>query len=165
SIKITPEDSDVMRQIDLKENMKADKNDVKLTYEGEGSLLYQIASRCYVPWEGAAPSAPGPLSIDLSYDKKTLAQNDTANVTVKITNNTSKIAEMPLIDLGVPPGFTVIADELDSAVKEKRISKYTVAARQIIIYIDKMEPGTTLELRYAVKSKYPIKARTPLSKA
>lgn len=165
TIKITPEDSDVMRQIDLKENMKADRNEVKLTYEGEGSLLYQIASRCYVPWEGGGQSAQGPLSIDVSYDKKTLAQNDTAYVTVKVKNNTDKIAEMPLIDLGIPPGFTVIPDDLDSAVKEKRISKYTLAARQIIVYVEKMEPGTTLELHYAVKSKYPIKARTPLSKA
>ncbi len=167
TIKITPEDSDVMRQIDLREQLKADKNDVKLTYEGDGSLLYQIASRCYVPWSDVRPDGEGkgPLSIDVSYDKKTLAQNDTAHVTVKIKNNTDKIAEMPLIDLGVPPGFTVVTDELESAVKEKRISKYTLAARQIIVYLEKLDPGSSLELRYAIKSKYPIKARTPLSKA
>src|SRR5439155_1207161 len=113
TIKITPEDSDVMRQIDLKEQLKADKNDVKLTYEGDGSLLYQIASRCYVPWQDTDQFGnKGPLSIDVSYDKRTLAQNDTANVTVKIKNNTTRIAEMPLIDLGVPPGFTVLSEEL-----------------------------------------------------
>jgi hypothetical protein len=167
TIAITPEDSDVMRQIDLKEQIEPDRNDIKLTYEGEGSLLYQIASRCYLPWDavGQGPAGPGPLSIQVAYDKTTLAQNDTAAVTVTVKNNTDRIAEMPLIDLGVPPGFTVIPDELEAAVKAKQISKYTLAARQIIVYVEKLDPAQTLELHYAVKAKYPIKARTPLSKA
>ncbi len=166
TIRITPEDSDVMRQIDLKEEMKPDHNDVKLTYEGEGSLLYQIASRCYVPWDqGNVRPAGGPLSIDVAYDKTTLAENDTAEVTVTIKNNTNMIAEMPLIDLGIPPGFTVVPDELDNAVKQKQISKYTLAQRQIIVYLEKLDPASTVTLHYSVRSRYPIKARTPLSKA
>jgi len=166
TIPITQEDSDVMRQVDLKELMKAGSNDIKLTYAGEGSLLYQIASRCYIPWEDGIRGVPtGPLSIDVAYDKTTLAENDTANVTVTVKNNTNRIAEMPLIDLGIPPGFTVVSDELDQAVKEKRISKYTLAQRQIIVYLEKLDPAGTLKLTYAVKAKYPIKARVPISKA
>ena len=34
---------------------------------------------------------------------------------------------MPLVDLGVPPGFTVSPEKLDDAVAAKTISKYTVA--------------------------------------
>jgi hypothetical protein len=166
TIPITAEDSDVMRQVDLKELMKAGKNDVKLSYAGEGSLLYQIASRCYVPWENGPKAGPsGPLSIDVAYDKTTLAENDTANVTVTVKNNTNRVAEMPLIDLGIPPGFTVVPDELEAAVREKRISKYTLAQRQIIVYLEKLDPASTLKLTYQVKAKYPIKARIPISKA
>jgi hypothetical protein len=65
----------------------------------------------------------------------------------------------------VPPGFTVVPDELEDAVKAKKISKYTVAQRQIIVYIEKLGPMEELELHYSVKAKYPIKAQTPLSKA
>jgi uncharacterized protein YfaS (alpha-2-macroglobulin family) len=101
----------------------------------------------------------------VAYDKTTLAQNDTATVTVTIKNNTNKIAEMPLIDLGIPPGFTVDTADLDGAVLQKLISKYTLAARQIIVYMDKLDPGATVELRYQIRAKYPIRARTPLSKA
>ena len=101
----------------------------------------------------------------MEYDKTTLAQNDSAGVTVTVKNRTNKVAEMPLIDLGVPPGFTVVTDELDQAVKEKRISKYTLAARQVIVYLDKLGPAETLTLHYSVRSRFPIKARTPLSKA
>lgn len=161
---ITPEDSDVMRQIDLKETIKAGSNDIKLTYSGDGSLLYQIASRCYVPWDGDGAPSRGPLSIDVAYDKTTLAENDSAGVTVTVKNNTNKIAEMPLIDLGIPPGFSVTPDELEKAVKEKRISKYTLTGRQIIVYLEKLDPGGTLKLQYELKAKYPIKARVPVAR-
>ena len=71
---------------------------------------------------------------------------------------------MPLMDVGVPPGFTVNPEKLEDAVTAKTISKYTVAARQIIVYMEKLEPNQTIALTYQIKAKYPIKARTPLSK-
>lgn len=167
AVQITPENSDVMRQIDLKDSIKGGRSEVELAFEGEGSLLYQIAFRYYIPWRDVAerPGGKGPLSIEVAYDKTTLAQDDTARVTVRVHNNTNRIAEMPLIDLGVPPGFDVVPDDLEAAVKQKAISKYTLAQRQIIVYLEKLDPGATLELHYAVKARYPIRAKTPLSKA
>ena len=106
-----------------------------------------------------------PLGLTVDYDKTTLAKDDTATVTVKIRNLTDKIAEMPLIDIGVPPGFTVVPDKLDDAVKAATISKYTVAARQVIVYLEKLTPGQILTLTYQVRARFPIKAKTPLSRA
>ena len=167
SFAITPDDSDVMRQISLKEQLQDGANAISLQYEGEGSLLYQVVGRCYVPWgqTGAPQPAQEPLALKVDYDKTHLAQDDMATVTVQIHNNTDKTAEMPLIDLGVPPGFTVNPEKLDAAVQAKTISKYTVAARQIIVYLEKLDPNQTVTLTYQIKAKYPIKARTPLSKA
>lgn len=164
-LRITPEDSDVMRQVDLRGWLKPGRNEVRLGYEGDGSLLYQIASRHYEPWGRPAPTPAGPLSIAVRYDKTTLSENDTAGVMVTVRNHTNRVAEMPLIDLGVPPGFDVVPDELEAAVKAQRISRYTLAQRQIIVYLTKLDPGASLELRYAVKARFPIRARTPLSKA
>ena len=163
---ITPEDSDVMRQISLAEWIKPGQNTITLQYDGEGAPLYQIVTRYYLPWEKVQLPAPDfqPLTLDVKYDKTTLTQDDTATVTVTVKNVTTRIAEMPLIDVGVPPGFSVVPDELEKAVDAKRISKYTVAARQVIIYIEKLEPGQEIKLTYQVRAKYPIKARSPLSK-
>ena len=166
SFTITPEDSDVMRQVSLAEQLKPDTNAITLQYEGDGSMLYQIVGRCYVPWSQGGQPQPGqePMSIAVAYDKTTLAQDDTATVTVTLHNNTNATAEMPLVDLGIPPGFTVSPEKLDDAVTAKTISKYTVAARQIIVYMEKLEPNQTITLTYQIKAKYPIKAKTPLSK-
>ncbi len=164
---ITPEDSDVMRQVDLGEQVREGTNAVTLHYQGDGSLLYQIVGRYYLPWDAVTklPTAQAPMSIAVQYDKTLLAQDDTATVTVTIKNLTRATVEMPLIDVGVPPGFTVQPNKLEDAVEAKKISRYTIAARQIIIYLDKLAPGQSVALTYQLKAKYPIKARTPDSKA
>ncbi len=166
---ITAADSDVMRQLDLAAYIHPGNNTIALRYNGAGSLLYQIVSRYYLPWAqiSSAPKAAEPLSINVAYDKTTLAQNDTATVTVTISNTAQPRAtvEMPLIDLGLPPGFTPVTDALDDAVQAKRISKYSIAARQIIVYLEQLKPDETVTLTYALKAKYPIKARTPASAA
>lgn len=164
---ITPEDSDVMRQIDLKEFVKAGDNDIRLEYKGEGSLLYQVTGRYYTPWNQVELPRPEfqPLELKVNYDKTTLAQDETVTVNVTIKNRTDKIAEMPLVDVGVPPGFTVIPDKLQGAVENKVISKFTVAARQVILYLTELQPGQEVSVSYQVKAKYPLRAQTPLSKA
>ena len=66
SFTITPEDSDVMRQISLAENLKAGyERDHACSTRANGSLLYQIVGRCYVPWSQGGQPQPGqePMSI------------------------------------------------------------------------------------------------------
>ncbi len=166
SIKITPEDSDVMKQVALTPFLKPGNNQVSLKYSGNGSLLYQVSGRYYTPWtEEARPIGRlEPLSIAVVYDKRSLVQDDIAHVAVTVHNNTERIAEMPLIDIGIPPGFDVIPDQLAALVKAGKISKYTVAGRQLIVYIEKLGPTETLTINYEVRAKYPVKAKTPSSK-
>ena len=165
---LTADDSDVMRQADLTKYLVPGVNHIRLEWAGQGSPLYQIAARWYQPWAVVrlkSVAAPGPLTLSVSYDKTQLAQNDTATVTATIKNVTDKTAEMPLIDLGIPPGFSVQPDGLEAAVADKTISKYTQAARQIIVYLEKLAPGQTVTLTYGLTAKYPIHAQTPESKA
>ncbi len=165
-VNITEDDSELMRQIDLRELIKPGANTIHLDFKGDGSPQYQIVARSYVPWANNPGGAPPfqPLSIAVNYDQRTLAQNDLAGVTVTVHNNTERIAEMPLIDIGIPPGFTVEPELLDDLVKEKKISKYTISGRQLIVYLEKIGPTETIDVRYKIRAKYPIRAKTPLSK-
>ena len=168
SIAMTADNSDVMRQIDATKQLKPGANIVHLDYHGTGSLLYQVVGRYYTPWTrpiGDHVSPPEPLALSVDYDKTMLAVNDTATATVTIHNNTDRTAEMPLIDIGVPPGFDVVTDNLEAAVTDGRISKYTVAARQIIVYMEKLAPNATVRLTYGLHARFPVKALTPSSRA
>ena len=166
TITITENDSDVMRQIDLRPFMKSGSNTIHMEYRGKGSPQYQIVRRSYMPWSKDGGGAPpfAPLTIAVNYNKTTIAQNDTASVAVTIHNNTERIVDMPLVDIGVPPGFTVEPDKLDAMVKAGRISKFTLAGRQLIIYLEKLGPTETAEVGYTIRAQYPIKAKTPLSR-
>ncbi len=163
---ITSDNSDVMRQVSVGDLIQPGANDIRLTYVGDGSPLYQIVGRSFVPWSTVVltPVLVAPLTISVDYDKTQLLTTDTANVTVTIHNQTDDRAEMPLIDVGVPPGFTVDSSQLEAKEADGTISKYTVAERQIIIYLLKLDGNATVTLHYALHAKYPIKAKTPLSK-
>ncbi|MEI7832591.1 MAG: MG2 domain-containing protein [bacterium] len=163
---ITKDDTDVMRQLDLSKFVQMGDNKIELQMGGNGGILYQIVTRYYTPWNKVVtPDNKPAMSIAVAYDKTTLATDDTANVTVTIKNNLNATVEMPLIDLGIPPGFTIVPDQLETAVKEKTISKYTIAARQLIVYMEKIDPNASVTLKYELKAKYPIHARTPQSSA
>jgi len=161
---ITPEDFDVMRQVDLKGMVLAGNNEVSITFAGKGSALYQIVSIYYLPWQRVAAPPEEALDIKVSYDKTRLAQNDTATCSVRVTNNTDRIAEMVIIDLGLPPGFEVMAEDLQRMVDKKVFQKFTLAARQIIIYLEEIPPAKPLEFSYGLRAKFPIKAKTPQSR-
>ncbi len=164
---ITPDDSDVMRQVNLSEFVQKGSNAIQLQYEGEGGMNYQIVGRYFLDWKQIAPPPPAmePIALKVDYDRTTLAQDETALVTVTVRNRTDKIAEMPLIDIGVPPGFTVVPDKLQGAVEDKRLSKFTIAARQIILYLTELKPGQEIQYQFQIRAKYPLRAQTPLSKA
>jgi len=84
---LTPENSDVMRLIDLKEYTLKGDNRVQIQFDGEGSALYQIVGRFYLPWQEKPAEGKEPLSIEVTYDKTELVKDDTLTAKVVIKNN------------------------------------------------------------------------------
>jgi len=160
SFMITPADSDVMRQIDLRQYVKRGANNISIDFQGKGSALYQISSKYYIPWrmEGVPREL---LSINVEYDRKELSVNDILKCKVKVSNNQNMTANMVIVDLGVPPGFEVLSEDLTELVNSKTIEKYSLTGRQVIIYLAKIEAMRTIEFNYRLKAKFPIKAKTP----
>lgn len=161
--KITSENYDVFRQADFGDVTVNGENKVEITIEGKGSCYYQVAGRYYMPWMKKKPTGKKPLAIDVKYDRTELKSDDilTSNVTVK--NNTNAGMKMVMVDLGIPPGFTVMTPDLNEYVGDK-FKKYTKTSRQIIIYIETLKPGETLKFDYRLKAKYPLRAKTPRSR-
>ncbi|MFB3882196.1 MAG: MG2 domain-containing protein [Armatimonadota bacterium] len=163
SFRITPEDYDVVRQVDARSLVHAGANDVSITLKGKGSALYQIVSKYYLPWALVKPAAEKLLTIDVSYDRAKLATDDIITASVRVVNNDPREVQMVVIDLGLPPGFALMSEDFDKLVAGKTIQKYTVAARQIIVYLDKLASRKPLEFSYRLRAKFPIKAATPAS--
>jgi uncharacterized protein YfaS (alpha-2-macroglobulin family) len=164
TITLDKENAELMHLIDLSKETKEGNNDITISLEGKGSPMYEIASRFYIPWKLVKPEQKKDiLSIDVSYDKTTLSQDDIVKCKVRVTNNINASADMVIVDLGIPPGFSVETSDLQALVG-KEIEKYNLTARQIILYIERIDSGKPLEFTYRIKAKFPLKAKTPTSK-
>ncbi|HVF10703.1 MAG TPA: hypothetical protein VNA16_07870, partial [Abditibacteriaceae bacterium] len=164
---ITPRDADVMRQVELKDHVQSGDNAIEIKFSGKGSALYAISSKYYLPWQGVKGGGEigdkPPLDVDVVYDRTELAVNDTVTCQAKVTNNRPLTANMVIVDLGIPPGFEVEAGDLAELVGSKKIQKFSLTGRQVIVYLEKVAAGETLGLEYRLKAKFPLKAKTPKS--
>jgi uncharacterized protein YfaS (alpha-2-macroglobulin family) len=138
-------------------------NRVQLEVDGQANLMYQVTTSYYLPWEAIppTPAAEELISIDLSYDHTELAVNDTATVDVSVRLNQPGVVKMPLLDLGVPPGFTVLSEDLSRLVEQGVISRYELTGRQIIIYLENLSSERPVHFSYRLQARFPMRAQTP----
>jgi len=166
---LTPENNDLLHQFVLPAADARGANTVGIRFEGNGGLAYQVVGRYFVPWsERPANEA---LSIDVAYDRTRLAQDDIATATATVRNNLTKTANMVMIDLGIPPGFDMLGEDLQDYQEKSagrgsgRLEKFSMTATQAILYFNSIAPGDTVRLSFRLRAKYPIRAQTFPSRA
>jgi uncharacterized protein YfaS (alpha-2-macroglobulin family) len=161
---LTAENNDLFHQFVLSGVDPGKSNDVGIRFDGSGSLAYQLVARSFVPWD--AKEELEALSIDVTYDRTKLAQNDTVVVIAKIRNNLDKTANMVMVDLGIPPGFELESEDLQqfqektAGLKAGRLERFNLTATQAILYFNALAPQGGVEVRFHLRAKYPIRART-----
>ncbi|MEW6735353.1 MAG: alpha-2-macroglobulin family protein, partial [Acidobacteriota bacterium] len=168
---ITRDNNDLLHQFDLKEFTSQGRNLVEITLQGGGRLLYQIVGRYYQEWQlSQANNNDKSLTLDMKYDHTTLAQNETVTVTATARNNLSRDINQAIIDLGIPPGFEVISEDFERLISNSNIgklghiTKYQLAGRQVILYLDGLTANNVLTFKYRMRPKYAIKAKTIAAK-
>ena len=163
-LELTPENNDLLHQFVFKNINTQLASTVGLQFEGKGGLAYQIVGSYYLPWDEKA--AGEPLSIDVAYDRTHLAQDDIATASATVKNNFPKAANMVMVDLGIPPGFDLLSEDLQDYQeksahrKSGHLSKFSLTATQALLYFDSFAPGDVVTLKYRLRAKYPIRART-----
>jgi uncharacterized protein YfaS (alpha-2-macroglobulin family) len=164
TLKLTEENNDLLHQFVLKDVNAADANSVQIHFSGTGSLAYQVAGSYFVPWEARAEKEA--LSIDVAYDRTKLQENDIATATAMVKSNLNGTAKMVMVDLGIPPGFDLMSEDLQDFQEKTagkatgRLEKFSMTATQAILYFNGLGPHETVELHFRLRAKYPIRAKT-----
>ena len=167
-VELTPDNNDLLHQFVFKASDLQSSNAVGIRFDGKGGLAYQVVGSYFLPWD--AKPANEPLSIDVAYDRSQLAQDDIATATATVRNNLAKAANMVMVDLGIPPGFDLLSEDLQTyleksaGLKSGRLQKFSLTAMQAILYFDSFAPADTVKLSFRLRAKYPIRARTFPSK-
>jgi uncharacterized protein YfaS (alpha-2-macroglobulin family) len=167
SVQVTNENNDLLHMIDLKPYTHTGAHKLTLSFAGRGSMQYQLVGRYYVPWARVADKGRrGPLSIDLAYDRTRLVQDESVTARVSVRNNTAAKAKMVMIDLGIPPGFEASGEDFAEMVDMTRgreggkLEKYTITAKQVILYLDGLNPRQAAEFTFRLRAKFPVRAQT-----
>jgi hypothetical protein len=161
---LTPENNDLLHQFVFKNVDSKPAATVEIQFEGKGGLAYHVVGNYFLPWD--QKPAGEPLSIDVAYDRTQLAQDDIATATATVRNNLDKKANMVMVDLGIPPGFDLLTEDLQNyqeksnGRKSGHLSKFSLTATQAILYFDSFAPGDAVTLKFRLRAKYPIRART-----
>jgi uncharacterized protein YfaS (alpha-2-macroglobulin family) len=168
TLQLNSDNSDLFHQYVFKGGEITGGNSVGIRFDGTGGLGYQVVGQYFVPWPAPTRDA---LSIDVAYDRTRLAQNDIATATATVRNNLDKTAKMVMIDLGIPPGFELLSEdlqELQEATAHQasgRLEKFSLTATQAILYLNALTPGQTITVTFRLRAKYPIRAKTFQSRA
>lgn len=166
TLNVTDENADVVQLVTF-DDLNLNGNEVAITVEGQRALQYQIVTNYYLPWDAVppTPTTEKEVRIDVAYDRTELQVNDMVNVTAEVELLAPGMAGTLLVDLGLPPGFRLLTEDLDALVAQGIIARYELTGRQILVYLTDVPSGQIYTLPYRLQARFPIQAQTPSSQA
>jgi uncharacterized protein YfaS (alpha-2-macroglobulin family) len=166
AIDVAEDQADVLQMLDLKDLTRAGQNEIAVKVEGQSTMMYQIVGRHFMPWsEIKEREEKKPIEVSVLYDRTKLARNDTLDAKVRLRYNGDVSTYMVIVDLGLPPGFELDPSTFEKMVEKQSLMKFTVTSKQATLYFGKLTPGQAIDFSYSLRAKYPIKAKTPESRA
>lgn len=163
---INKENSDVLKQVDLTRLIRPGDNRIQFSQTPSGELPFALVGEYWLPsGEKPAPAAnrPEPLQISLEYDRATLPVNDLLHCAVTVKNNESRVVNMAIVDLGIPPGFDVDSTAFESLLQREQIEKFEITGNEVILYLRELSNTKPFKFDYALRARYPLRVQTSSS--
>jgi len=165
-VTITQSNYDVLQIVEVPVD-----EDIEISVEGDGEAIAQVVTRFNLPEVEEAGETIFDISVE--YDTTQVEVNDLVEVSVEVEFNPPLLregeeikAEMVVLDISVPTGFTPVTESVAAVVASgENIKRYEVAGRKVIFYIEDMMAGDSLSFSFDVKAMYPVKAKGVASHA
>jgi CD109 antigen len=161
TVEISADNYDVLQLVDVPAGVP-----VTIEGAGKGQAVFQAVTRYNLPQ--AEEPEQSIFDIAVEYDTTSVDVNDTVSLDVSLTFNPPEPmkAGMIVLDVAVPTGFAPVMESLDAlAAANPNIKRYDVAGRKVILYIEDMDPGQSLQFTFDVQALYPVKAKGTASQA
>mgnify|MGYP002623233415 FL=1 len=170
AVDIPVDQAEVMQQINLTDSLAAGEQRLTITDTTKTGTGYQVAFWYHQEHQDPMVDAePDPLSINIAYDREKLAVEDHVAATAIVVNNMQADAPMVILDLPIPGGFKIEAEDLQKLVgkdgEQGKIAKFQITPRKAIVYLRGLKPGEQLELKYRLRATMPVKVAVPAAAA
>ncbi len=137
---------------------------VEIGAVGSGQVRFQLVRRFNVLLRDDLVEKD--MTLEVTYDADHVEVDDIVNVTATVRYFGLKDSTgMMIVDVGVPTGFATVTESLDALSAEGLITRYEVAGRKVIFYLDGLQRGEQRTLRFQVKARFPVRATIPDSQA
>jgi alpha-2-macroglobulin-like protein len=164
---IPADQADVMQQVDLSArvaNAPGTTRRLKIEDRTGTDSGYQVVFRYHEP-DAVDVLDAGALRIRVDYDRTAIALDETVTATAAVTNDRPEPAPMVILDLPIPAGFAIDADDLAGLVESGSIAKFQLTARSAIVYLRDLKADAPLTLRYRLRATMPVKLTVPPARA
>jgi uncharacterized protein YfaS (alpha-2-macroglobulin family) len=161
-IAIPADQAEVMKLVDLSAGLKPGANSLTVSETSGTAAGYQVTFRYHEPGESTRPQEP--LGIQVVYDRHKLHVGDTLKATATVTNQMKDSAAMVMLDLPVPAGFTVVAEDFASLVEQNAIAKFEVRPGKVLVYLRDLPTAKAFEVRYQMRATMPVKITVPAAR-
>jgi hypothetical protein len=157
TIVFTEDNKDLTYLIDLRPYLD-ETTRVTLSSSGEGSILYQVYSTQYIPWDIIGANEPSEMSLDVSYSTTNIVVTNTitANLKLEYLGDAAKL-KMVLVDLRAPVGFSFIEQDFKDLIASGIISQYEINNREVMVYIQDVFPETPVIFSYHLLANKVVK--------
>ncbi|MCL7415995.1 MAG: alpha-2-macroglobulin, partial [ANME-2 cluster archaeon] len=159
-VRVNEDNYDVLQMVEI----PASSELITLSMSGKGDINYQLVKRFNV----ILPDEPvfTDLEFEVEYDAADVVVNDIVDVHAKVKyTGEANSTGMLILDVAVPTGFVPVVSTLDELKNDRIISRYEIAGRKIILYVDDLQRGEELKFDLQVQAQFPVKAIIPDSSA
>lgn len=165
-VKLKPGTFDVHQLVSLSASVRPGENTIELEASKGADIAYQLVGTHYLPWSSAAAAAAAaPIVLRMDYGSRNAAPGKTLDVRADVRWNAERPSGMVLIEVGVPPGFDVMSEDLDRLVNEKKIARHAGGGRRVLLYLDAIQRSTPVQLGFRMRAVFPVRALAPASVA
>ncbi|MCD4820486.1 MAG: alpha-2-macroglobulin [Methanococcoides sp.] len=165
-LRITSENYDVVNIIEVPEGVEV----LEMELSGTGELNYQLVRRFNVILPETIEHEQ--IELDVEYDSTDVEVDDVVKVDVRLKYNgmpgirgVVESSGMMIVDIAVPTGFTPVGSSLEALKEDGTITRYEIAGRKVILYIDEMMPSEIMEFSLQMRAMFPVKAMVQESSA
>jgi alpha-2-macroglobulin-like protein len=164
SIDIPPQQSDVVKQIDLSKFVAAGNHRLGIHEQSGSACGYDASLVHYIP-NVDTDRRSGAFAISLDYDKTKSAMADRIEATARVTNRLPTSAPMVVVELPAPPGFSLDTADFDSLQSAGKIAKYQTTPGRATVYLRELATGEPLVIKYHLHADVPLKVVAAAARA
>jgi len=133
-------------------------NDAQITVEG-AKVAYQIVGTYCLRWSQVPLPLPEEeeLSLEIDYDRTSLAVGESVTVSVGVMLNRVGVAPLVALELGLPPGLTVLEADMDRLVEQGVVASYERVGERLRVLIQDLSNEQPVHFSYRLRAGYPLR--------